>query len=1218
MNNKNYLCILLFFLITFTTFAQNKVGCGVKLSQKEEVLFRQSLPKLENFKNKANKSPTALPYVIPVVFHILTDGAASFTKADMKCRIDDALQIANKDFNGLFPGFLTTDPRFNSVKSKMDIQFVMATVDPTGNLMETPGLDWHPEAHIIDGYNPAIYNYMWYGSNSKYYLDVVIVDEPNTGQGASGSGHAFLPVQNVVPHVTFNYRYIGSTCGSSSSVTFAKVFSHELGHYFGLRHTFQDDCDPINDGMADTPPTKVAEGCTRNVLNSCGVYANSENHMDYNVDCQNMFTLNQTSAMTFWLEDGTVANYPRKFLWQPSNLIATGVLASIPTANFTANTTAICPGKGIVFKDISLGLPVSRVWSFSGGSPSTSTAVSPTVTYATAGLYPVTLTVTNALGTNPKTVTNYIKVGQPTSGNYTESFTGIFPPNGWLITNPDAGLAWEKRSNVGNGDTACMIMNNSDNSVLNELDYIQLPYYNFTSGVNSQMFFDVAYTKFNDLSPDQLSVEVSTNCGLTWTNVYTKSLDALQTTVVPTALTNNWFPTAENNWRKEVINLSSYIGNPNVTIRFKNKSGYGTRIWIDNVNVAITQNSTPVSDFTSSVRKTNCSSISIPFLDTSTGNPTTWAWSFPGGSPSTSILKNPTINYNTPGTYLVSLTTTNAAGAGTTNNKSSFITIANPVGTNFTQDFEGSFLPSGWEITNSGSNLTWEKRADVGHNSSSSMVINNADNPTGDIDEIMLQPLKLTVGVTDFSFDLAYAKFDANSPDKLDVLASSDCGVTWVNIYSKNNLQLETYLSADPNNWVPTLDSHWRTERINLNSFIGSPNVLIKFVSTSGYGSRIWIDNVKLTFDSHEKPYSDFKVANSKLCIDLPITFSDTSIGLPTSWLWSFPGGSPSASTLQNPIVTYNTPGNYSATLVTTNTYGTGTTIEKSNIIKIKGRSTVPYTENFAGVFPIQDWETINIDNDAITWEKRSDVGKGDLSCLVINNADNPTNLTDEIILKPINFATTATPYLHFDLAYTQYFSATDPTPAPDQIDIFASSDCGTTWTNVYSKNQIQLQTVLPAIQDNPTTTTQNETNDWKPTVDSDWRHEIVNLSTVANQSSVLIKIKNTSGYGTRVWFDNIKINSNAVLNTEENSFDAVSIYPNPSKDIFNISLPFSNEEYSITIYNILGQLVLKDSFSGSNTNQNTINLSGKEKGIYYVKVESKSKKIIIKKIIKI
>ncbi len=146
MNNKNYLCILLFFLITFTTFAQNKVGCGVKLSQKEEVLFRQSLPKLENFKNKANKSPTALPYVIPVVFHILTDGAASFTKADMKCRIDDALQIANKDFNGLFPGFLTTDPRFNSVKSKMDIQFVMATVDPTGNLMETPGLDWHPEA----------------------------------------------------------------------------------------------------------------------------------------------------------------------------------------------------------------------------------------------------------------------------------------------------------------------------------------------------------------------------------------------------------------------------------------------------------------------------------------------------------------------------------------------------------------------------------------------------------------------------------------------------------------------------------------------------------------------------------------------------------------------------------------------------------------------------------------------------------------------------------------------------------------------------------------------------------------------------------------------------------------------------------------------------------------------------------------------------------------
>ena len=49
-------------------------------------------------------------------------------------------------------------------------------------------------------------------------------------------------------------------------------------------------------------------------------------------------------------------------------------------------------------------------------------------------------------------------------------------------------------------------------------------------------------------------------------------------------------------------------------------------------------------------------SNSVYFYDYTTNNPIAWSWSFPGGSPSTSTMQNPVVNYANPGTYLVCLT----------------------------------------------------------------------------------------------------------------------------------------------------------------------------------------------------------------------------------------------------------------------------------------------------------------------------------------------------------------------------------------------------------------------------------------------------------------------------------------------------------------------------------------------------------------------------------
>lgn len=80
-------------------------------------------------------------------------------------------------------------------------------------------------------------------------------------------------------------------------------------------------------------------------------------------------------------------------------------------------------------------------------------------------------------------------------------------------------------------------------------------------------------------------------------------------------------------------------------------------------------------------------------------------------------------------------------------------------------------------------------------------------------------------------------------------------------------------------------------------------------------------------------PNADFIASDTVICERDCITMTDMSTGGPTSWLWSFPGGNPSSSTLPDPQVCYDTPGLYTITLVAGNQYGTDT-ITKVNYVQ--------------------------------------------------------------------------------------------------------------------------------------------------------------------------------------------------------------------------------------------------------------------------------------------
>lgn len=79
---------------------------------------------------------------------------------------------------------------------------------------------------------------------------------------------------------------------------------------------------------------------------------------------------------------------------------------------------------------------------------------------------------------------------------------------------------------------------------------------------------------------------------------------------------------------------------------------------------------------------------------------------------------------------------------------------------------------------------------------------------------------------------------------------------------------------------------------------------------------------------------ANFSASQTAACQNTALTFTDVSNGNPVSWEWSFPGGNPAVSTLQNPTVTYDVPGVYNVVLIV----GDGTdfdTITKYNYITI-------------------------------------------------------------------------------------------------------------------------------------------------------------------------------------------------------------------------------------------------------------------------------------------
>lgn len=170
--------------------------------------------------------------------------------------------------------------------------------------------------------------------------------------------------------------------------------------------------------------------------------------------------------------------------------------------------------------------------------------------------------------------------------NVIEDFESTdFLPLGWTLDNPDGLRGWVPARVQGpqGGLSEGVGVDNFNYTGSGQEDSFTTLAYDL-NGTGLALNFDLAKAQFSSTLQDGLRVEISTDCGATFTTIYEKfdlELSTLGSYVTGTSL---WLPTGPSDWRTETIDLSGYEGE-NVQFRFVCINGNGNTTLIDNVRV---------------------------------------------------------------------------------------------------------------------------------------------------------------------------------------------------------------------------------------------------------------------------------------------------------------------------------------------------------------------------------------------------------------------------------------------------------------------------------------------------------------------------------------------------------------------------------------------------------------------------------------------------------
>lgn len=163
---------------------------------------------------------------------------------------------------------------------------------------------------------------------------------------------------------------------------------------------------------------------------------------------------------------------------------------------------------------------------------------------------------------------------------YVNTFQSLqFPPAGWLVQN-EGNYGWKISTGAGSGSTR---------SLKNEMysyagtTILTSPKIDLSGATGtSTLSFDHAYALSSIALRDSFNLEISNDCGVTWTSIYINGFQGMAT--APTSATS--FTPNSSQWEHHDIDVSSYNGSGQIFLRLTGKSAQGNNLYIDNLNIS--------------------------------------------------------------------------------------------------------------------------------------------------------------------------------------------------------------------------------------------------------------------------------------------------------------------------------------------------------------------------------------------------------------------------------------------------------------------------------------------------------------------------------------------------------------------------------------------------------------------------------------------------------
>jgi len=170
----------------------------------------------------------------------------------------------------------------------------------------------------------------------------------------------------------------------------------------------------------------------------------------------------------------------------------------------------------------------------------------------------------------------------------------------------------------------------------------------------------------------------------------------------------------------------------------------------------------------------------------------------------------------------------------------------------YVQSFESAGVYDlGWYVDDPDNVLTWDSARTSGlAGSSSSAVIRLFDySPrNGQVDGLISPQIQTpNSGGLWLTYDYSYQFKAPVFNDSLRVWASTDCGTTWTLMRELGNEQLNTTAKPITNEWVPEDATDWRHDSVDLAAFVGQGNLILRFETSNGGGSYLYLDNVQVS-----------------------------------------------------------------------------------------------------------------------------------------------------------------------------------------------------------------------------------------------------------------------------------------------------------------------------------------------------------------------------------